>query len=282
MSGTAGLATRERFELPAPGGLRIRGEAVFSAGATTGVVVLHGFKGFYRFAFFPRLAEAICRAGLNAVSFNFSGSGVGEDLETFSEPDAFASDTYTRQLDDVVQVVKEATRRGWLGERYGIVGHSRGGAVAVLQAERDERVAALATWASIAEVGRWPKDEVARWRERGWHEVVNARTGQTFRLTTDLLDEVERLGGSALDVLAAASRMRAPWLIVHGTGDQTVPFADAERLADAAPPGTTRMLLIEKADHVFDVRHPLTESSPALERALEQTAAFFREKLVEC
>jgi uncharacterized protein len=263
----AGSVSRERFELPAPGGLRIRGEAVFSHGATTSVLVLHGFKGFYKWAFFPRVAEAICKAGTNAISFNFSGSGVGEDLESFTELDAFRSDSYTRQLDDLMQIVQ-------------VFGHSRGGAVALLHAVRSERVGALATWAAISDVLRWSKDDVRRWRERGYVDVPNVRTGQILQLDTTLLDEVDQLGNSALDLIAAARRMRAPWLIVHGTGDETVGFAEAERLSDAAPPETTQLLLIEKASHTFDVKHPLVGSSQALDRALEYTVAFYREKLL--
>ena len=42
----------------------------------------HGFKGFKDWGFFPHLADRLARAGLVAVSFNFSGSGVGPDGET--------------------------------------------------------------------------------------------------------------------------------------------------------------------------------------------------------
>jgi uncharacterized protein len=205
---------RRRFELPAAGGLVVRGEALLPAGARTGVVVCHGFKGFSRWAFFPHVAERVAEAGLSAVTFNFSGSGVGPDGENFTETDAFETNTFTRELDDLTAVEREATQRGWLGEQYGVFGHSRGGGLAVLHAARDPRVAALATWAPISTVERWPAEVVARWRERGYNEVVNSRTGQTFRLRTAVLDDVERARGapgSPLDIPAAAAALGARW-----------------------------------------------------------------------
>ena len=51
--------------------------------------------------------------------------------------------------------------------RIGLVGHSRGGGIAVLQTARDSRVRALVTWAAISSVERWSPAEQAEWRERG-------------------------------------------------------------------------------------------------------------------
>ena len=93
----------EAFELPAgdpaaaAAGLRIRGEAripVRPPGATAqGVILCHGFKGFGRWGFFPYLAERLAAEGLTAVTFDFSGSGVGPDRETFTELHAFAANS---------------------------------------------------------------------------------------------------------------------------------------------------------------------------------------------
>ena len=40
------------------------------------VVIVHGFKGFKDWGFFPPFAERVARAGMTAVTFNMSGSGV--------------------------------------------------------------------------------------------------------------------------------------------------------------------------------------------------------------
>src|SRR4051812_12197826 len=118
---------REQFELTGSGSRPIRGEARLVRGATAGVVLLHGFKGFYRGNFFPLLADELAGAGLNVVSFNFAGSGVGPDLVTFSDPGGFADNSYGRELYDLTLVLRESESQGWLGERWGLFGHSRGG-----------------------------------------------------------------------------------------------------------------------------------------------------------
>lgn len=268
---------RERFELTGSGSLPIRGEVHVVRGATRGVVLLHGFKGFYRGNFFPVLAGELARAGMNVVTFNFAGSGIGADRETFSEPAAFEGNSYGRELYDLTLVLRESDARGWLGDRWGLFGHSRGGGIAVLHAARDRRVAALVTWASIASVQRWSDAEMKEWRARGSVDVTNTRTGQVFRLGTRVLDEIERHATGRLDIVRAAAEVRCPWLIVHGDADETVDFADAERLAAVA--GDAELVRIAGANHTFNVSHGFTVESPALRQALDRTTDFFAVQL---
>lgn len=273
---TRRFTTRERFELAGATGFPIRGEVVHPDGAARGtVVVCHGFKGFFRGGFFPYLADQLAAARFRAIVFNFSGSGVGEDLENFTEPDAFFANSYVRELRDLDAVVAEGAHRGWIGASYGLFGHSRGGGGAILHAARAGAVASLVTWAAIANVGRWTADDMATWRERGSIDVLNTRTRQVLQLGTITLDEIERLASADLDILAAASRVRVPWLIAHGTADETVSVDDAMRLKAASPAGSTALLLVEGAGHTFDIRHPMTTPSPALERVTAATVAFY-------
>ncbi|MEJ7811155.1 MAG: alpha/beta fold hydrolase [Gemmatimonadaceae bacterium] len=275
---------RERFELTNEHGLAIRGEVWHPDPLRGAVIVCHGFKGFSRWGFFPYLAEELARSGLRAITFDFSGSGVGADGESFTEADAFRNNSFTRELEDLALVEREAGRRGWLPERYGLFGHSRGGGMAVLHAARPAQgtssVGALVTWAAISTVARWTPADVTRWREQGHIDVVNARTGQVLQLGLRTLDEIERLGASELDILAAAASVRAPWLIIHGTADDTVPLEDAERLHRAAAAGVARLSPIGGAGHTLDATHPLRAPPPArLERAVAMTVGFFRTHL---
>lgn len=278
-SGSAPAAAAERFDLAGAAGRVIRGEVRVARRAAGSVVLVHGFKGFSRFAFFPYLAERLAAAGLTAVSFNMSGSGIGEDLETFTDFDAFAENTYTRELQDLQLVLAESKRRGWIGAQCGLFGHSRGGAVALLEASRDARVRALVTWASISTVVRWGDDEVARWRARGHLEVPNARTGQVMRVNSTLLDETLEHEHGRLSLAAAAETLLCPWLIVHGDADETVPFDEAERL-HAASEGRAELLRVGGATHAFNVAHGMTAASPQLAEAAERTERFFVERLV--
>src|SRR5262245_66639295 len=68
------------------------------------VLVLHGFKGFMDWGFFPELARHLAGEGLAVVRFNFSGSGHGERPLEFTEPDEFFANTPSRELEDVERV----------------------------------------------------------------------------------------------------------------------------------------------------------------------------------
>ena len=266
------------FELRGSGGRPIRGSALIPAGARAAVIICHGFKGFAQWGFFPALARAIAEARLRAIRFDFSGSGIGADRESFTEPDAFAENTFSRELDDLRTVEAEAAKRGWLSERYGILGHSRGGGTAILHAARTPELGALVTLAAISHTRRWSDDEARAWRDRGYTEIRNTRTGQVMRLGTALLDEVEAEGsGGTLDVTAAASRVAAPWLIVHGAEDATVSVDDAYRLSDAAP--DARLLIVDGTGHTFDTAHPMQGSSPAFDLVTSETVEWFRREL---
>jgi fermentation-respiration switch protein FrsA (DUF1100 family) len=119
---------------------------------------------------------------------------------------------------------------------------------------------------------------VERWRREGFLDVPNSRTGQVLRLGRGALEEAERLRDGALDVTAAAGRVPVPWLIVHGTADETVPVGDGRAL-HAAAPGRSELLLVDGANHTFDARHPMGAPPPAADLATRATVSFFMHHL---
>jgi pimeloyl-ACP methyl ester carboxylesterase len=270
-----GATSPEAFEILCKGGLSIRGE-ICSVAAPLGTVFLcHGFKGFAHWGFFPYLARTLAENGLAAISFDFSGSGIGHDRESFTEAGAFAGNTLSRDLDDMESLVDYARRRKLVSGKFGLFGHSRGGGIAILfAAAADPDVSSLVTWSAISYPNRWSSEDVLTWRKRGYAEVTNSRTGQIMRLDTGLLDDVELHGKTKLNIEAAARRIRVPWLIVHGTADETVPSSEAERLHSLSP-GVSTLRLMEGANHGFDAAHPLTEVSPVLEKVVLETVKFF-------
>ena len=244
------------------------------------VVVVHGFKGFKDWGLWPPLAERLARAGLSAVTLNFSGSGV-DDTGEFVFPERFGHNTFSAELQDLRRVM-DALVGGELGvappSSVGLLGHSRGGGISVLHAAADGRVRALVTWAAISTVQRWLPAERAAWRAAGVNQVKNARTGQILPQYVDLLDDVES-NVAALDIEAAAGRVAIPWLIVHGSEDEAVSLLEGERLARAAPQATTRFIPVEGAGHTFGAAHPWRGATPELERVIGETIAFFGAEL---
>jgi len=246
------------------------------------VVIIPGFKGFKDWGMFPPLADRLARAGFTAVALNLSGSGV-DDSGDFVWPERFGRNTFSRELADIGTAL-DALARGKLGtappSRIGLVGHSRGGGMAVLYTARDPRVKALVTWAAISTVERWPDDEErARWRSAGSLDVVNSRTGQVLPLYTDVLDDIESRAAE-LDILEAAERVTVPWLIIHGSADSSVSIAEGERLARAAAPGTSRFVRVDGAAHTFGAAHPWQGSTAALDRAMKETVGWLSRHLL--
>jgi pimeloyl-ACP methyl ester carboxylesterase len=276
----------EEFELsrPRPGSpsakpFIVRGETYHpDSDPLATVVVCHGFKGFAHWAFFPYLGRSLAENGMRAITFDFSGNAVGADRENFTELEEFETNTLTQELADLDQVITEARGRGWIEGGFGLFGHSRGGGVAILHAGFDEDVRALVTWASISHVRRWSDEDVRVWREVGYTDIHNSRTGQNMRLGTALLDEVEALEKKRLDIPAAACRIHVPWLIVHGDADETVPINEGEKLADLSP-GFGMLWTVEGGNHGFGAAHPVVDPPPTLALVVRGTVGFFAEHL---
>lgn len=250
--------------------------------AAAAIVVCHGFKGFKEWGFFPWLCEALARGTrLPAVSFNFTGSGIGEDLQTFTELDRFSRNTLSRELEDL-EAVLDRLSAGKAGElelppvsRFGLLGHSRGGAVAVLKAALRTQVRALVTWAALARVQRyeeWYGEDLER---DGVVWIRNVRTGQRMPLRRPVLDDL-RAHRDRLDPVVAAGRLRIPFLAVHGAEDKSVPPDDSRALAEA---GGGRLEVVPKTGHTFGAGHPFGGAGPDLERVATLSVAHFRRHL---
>jgi dienelactone hydrolase len=276
MTGTAVKAVAtEAFEIPTRDGLFLRGDLYRAENAVGAVIVCHGFKGFARWAFFPHLSRTLAQNGLTAITVDFSGSGIGRDRETFTEPEAFAHNTFTRELEDLELIEDYARRMKWIGGKFGLFGHSRGGGMAIVYtAAEGSNVNSLVTWAAISYPNRWSPEDVVTWRRRGFTDITNSRTGDVMRLETDLLEDVEQHGKTKLNIEGAAAKIRVPWLIVHGTADETVPSTEAERLHSAAK-GVSTLRLIEGSGHTFEAKHPLNQIPTSLERVVKETTTFF-------
>lgn len=273
--------TRTDFTLPDPhGGPPVRGDVRVREGhrPDRAIVLVHGFKGFRTFGFFPGLAQAAAERGYAAVTFDFSHNGIGEDgADTFSAMPLFARQTHTRNLDELHRVL-DALARGALldvpATRIGLMGHSRGGGEAVLAAAENPRVNALVTWAAIAGIAeRWTPEQVAAWEAGQTVEIENARTRQGMPIDpvywADIVGNRERL-----DIPAAAERLAIPWLIIHGDADSSVPVDEGQRLFDPAGPDA-ELLVVEGGDHGFGGKHPYAGATPELRLVTDATLDWF-------
>lgn len=254
-----------QFKINSSEGLPIRGNLEVPRGARALVIVIHGFKGFKDWGFFPWLAEVLCDERFAVCRFNMSRSGIGENPETFDRLDLFADDTYSIELDDLRKVVRYCQTRVALPTF--LLGHSRGGGVAILGADEVPNLRGVVTWSANSHVDRM--DEAARrqWRQEGHRDFINLRTKQVMRMSTRMLDDFDKH-----DILWATSRLNVPLLIIHGQRDETVPVADSSELAAAASDASR--VIISTAGHTYNAIHPLVHVPRELMLAADVSARF--------
>lgn len=273
----------QRFELrdPREPWRLVRGCMRLPAGGVGAplVLVLHGFKGFMDWGFFPLLAERLVARGMAVARFNGSCSGIGADGETFTELECFRRGTFSRELQDVERVRAWADH-GLEPRRRAILGHSRGGGMALVHASEVGDYDAVVTWAAVDRFG--PRDEatLAAWRREGVLRIPNLRTGQILEVDVEVLEDLER-HRDRFDVLAACRRLRAPLLAIHGSADEAVDPGALRRIADAAGGDDVRTILLASAGHTFGAAHPLAMVTPELEQVLRETEAFLSGRLLD-
>jgi uncharacterized protein len=220
------------------GGVRINGVAMLAAGA--GVhptfVFFHGLPGNEKG---HDLAQAVRRAGWNAITFNYRGSwgSPGEFRFDHTVEDAAAVLAYLRDTSAVRALGIDTTR-------LVVGGHSMGGWVAALTASRDARLrgAVLISAADIGLVGAAMKRAEAVPFMADNMESLAGGTAETF--ADDLLAGAARRRLSA----AAPGLVRMP-LLVLTSEDGLAPHSDSLVAAVRRSGGTHISTIHAVTDH---------------------------------
>ena len=241
------------------------------------LILVHGFKGFKDWGFFPFTAERFADSGYFVMSFNFSHNGIsGNNFDQFSI-DSFAKNTVSLEISELARVIK-AYKNGFFGEhvngRIGLVGHSRGGGVAILSS-LIEKVDAYCIWASVAKFDRYTKRQKTEWRKMGYFEVLNSRTNQMMRMNVELLEDIEKNKNTTLNFEQAVKDLERPLFLIHGTEDLTVKIDEGELIYSWSDKSITQFEKIPACGHTFDVVHPFEGSNKKFDMVLSKTKDFF-------
>src|SRR4051812_7405989 len=258
-----------QFTILSDEGLPIHGDLDIPPGAKALVVIVHGFKGFKDWGFFPWLGETLCNHRFAVCRFNMSRSGIAENPETFDRLDLFADDTYSGQIADLHKVVRYCQQR--IDAPTFLVGHSRGGGVALLAADGIQNLSGIVTWSSIARTDRWDDATKKLWRRVGYLEAENTRTKQMMRMSTRMLDDIEA-NRERLDILKCATQIEPPILVSPGARDESVPLAESAEIESY--PNAASRVEIENASHTYNAIHPLVNVPCELTMAAALTARF--------
>jgi pimeloyl-ACP methyl ester carboxylesterase len=210
---TAHPARMEVLHIPS-GGVRINGVAYLAAGAGAHptVVLAHGLPGNEKNL---DLAQAVRRAGWNAVTFNYRGS--------WGSPGSFRFGQNPEDAAAVLAFLRDSANARALGIDTGrlvLAGHSMGGWVTVLTASHDPglRGAILISAADMGRFGGAPRADVIRLAEGNMESLAGATAEQ-------MADELIA-GGAAWGFDAAAPGLAHTPLLVFTSEDGLAPHAD--------------------------------------------------------
>jgi pimeloyl-ACP methyl ester carboxylesterase len=283
----------QRFDLYSREGEILRADLRYepTGEAKPAIIFLHGFKGFKDWGPFPAILEDLARSGFVTVAFNFSHNGIGEDLMTFTELDRFAENTFTRELEEVGDVVRAVAACESIPlspveldpNAIFLLGHSRGAAMAILAGGQrvghaSRLVRAVAALSPVSTYERYSERAKARWRAEGKFDVINQRTKQVMPINVTLLEDLEQ-HSEQLNILKAASefpKQGKPLMLVCGSEDLITPLKETEAIAEAAKGPLTETHVIPRVGHTFGAEHPYKGMTEPLREVVELTKAFFR------
>ncbi len=227
------------------------------------VIMIHGYKGYKDYGFIPIMAHDLCARGVLVHRFNLSTSGMTNDTKTFARPDLFELDTWMRQVEDVrrMHAAIDAGEIAGHGLPRLLVGHSRGGAAALLTAGMHRETLGLCGVVTINAVDRccrMNEDDQRAMLERGYTLTQSARTGQTLRINSRWLRE-QMENPEAHDVLLQTSQCGVAVCVMHGDADDAVDICAGVAIANCAK---TPLIVLEDSNHVLNMPNPGNLSGP--------------------
>lgn len=232
-----------------------------TAGEISLAIFAHGYKGFKDWGPWNMVAGEFSKAGIGFLKFNFShNGGTMEDPIDFPDLEAFAQNNYSIELEDlrrIVDLVEQASGKSWpYFKSISLIGHSRGGGVAVIKANEDKRIDRLIGWASVSDFyPRFRPDtaEFEDWKNSGVTYIENTRTKQQlphyFQFYEDFVANRDRFS-----IKKAAQTLKKPFLILQGDADTSVVTDEANALHRWNSESILK--IIPGADHVFGAKHP--------------------------
>jgi pimeloyl-ACP methyl ester carboxylesterase len=240
-------ARMEVLHIPS-GGVNINGVAYLAAGpgAHPTFILLHGLPGNEKNL---DLAQAVRRAGWNAITFNYRGSWGSPGSFSFLHNigDAAAVLTFLHDSSNVKSLGIDTTR-------LVIGGHSMGGWVTVHTAanQRGLRGAVLISAADMTSAADRPRDRVVAMMASDMESLAGTSPQQ-------MADEVRSLGGMRFsDAYGALARL--PMLVVT-SNDGLAPSNDS-LVAAVRSRGNTRVTTVHFAtDHSYSDKRIALESA---------------------
>lgn len=226
------------------------------------IVFVHGFMGFMDWGAWHLVRDFFTAHDFDFCRFNMSHNGATTHHPVdFPDEVAFGQNTYTKELDDIYCVLNHLETHHRTYQKIHLIGHSRGGGMAILAAHQwqlKSELGQICTWAAICDIERrFPKEaELEEWRKSGIRFVKNGRTGQQLPQYYSLYEDYLQ-SKNKLDILAAATAIGQKLHVFHGDQDTSVPLSEGVELQEISG---AHLYQMQGADHVFGAQHPWEEA----------------------
>jgi uncharacterized protein len=247
------------------------------------VIFCHGYKGYKDWGAWNLVAEEFVKKGFSFLKFNFSlNGGTMENPIDFPDLNAFSENTHSQEVKDVGRVLRFLPKQfsnDYDQSNVSIIGHSRGGGVALLSSVKYSTINKVCTWASVSDYGeRFPDDkEIQEWKKNGVRYVLNSRTKQMmphkYSFYEDFIQNKEEL-----NIKNAVQQITIPQLIIHGTLDQAVNIQNAHSLKNW---NSSAILYRLRTNHTFGIKHPWLSNdlSTEMKNVVGETISFLEHKI---
>ncbi|PIC70129.1 alpha/beta hydrolase [Sporosarcina sp. P16b] len=208
------------------------------------LIFVHGFVGSKvgEHRLFVKATRYFTERGYGVFRFDFSGCGESDG--------DFADVTITNQLNELQDVINYLSSiRGIDKQRFTIVGHSMGGAVASLTAASDTRIKQLILWSPV---GMPYEDITGILGPKAVHEIVRqgSHDYHGFMISQTFLKDLKKH-----HPIESVRSFTGPTHIIHARADEQIPKEHATRYANSLNKRVNAEQVVEqyidKADHTF-------------------------------
>jgi uncharacterized protein len=252
------------------------------------VIFSHGFKGFRNWSFIPYVCEKFAKAGFATINLDYSLNGILDDVGQIYDDSIFRRNKVSVEVSDLSLLISKIESKSlllnglysnWNGDIY-LAGHSLGGAISIFVATKFDSVKKISLWASISKLDRNTPRQKEVWKERGYNDITIAPTGQKLHLDYSYIDDKD-VSFAEGAIIYAMNKLHIPIQILQPGTDLSVKMQEALELKSTESNIRKReLIVIEKAGHTFNCRHPLSdEPSEAINKAIGAAISFFESQL---
>lgn len=246
------------------------------------IILVHGFKGFRNWGFFPFAAQYFAQRSYNVVRIDLAGNGMRGTNNEVVDLEGFAANTISHDVGDIESVLKELSSGVTLIEQgiqphstFILVGHSRGAGASLVAARNliggGIAIDRVVCWNSVGTWVRWTPRQQALWLAEGCIVVENSRTKQTLTMNATYVQDILN-NKEALDLQYAVQQLNANShraVFIHAENDLTVPLKEIQQLTNT---NNTMLHVIPHTTHTFGISHPVERITPAFIQALQLTS----------